>query len=146
MTSIPFLKEIAGIILKQGYDLPSLCMVFPNKRARLYLSRYIGELTSKPVWAPGYFTISELMEKISGYQVVDRLYLLFELYNAYIKATGSSESFDTFYPYGETLLNDFDEIDKYLVNADDIFRNLSDLKDLEGRFNYLSKEQLEYIQ
>jgi CRISPR/Cas system-associated exonuclease Cas4 (RecB family) len=146
MISPPFLKEIAGIILnRHDYDLNSVCVVFPNKRARLYLSRYIGDLTSKPVWAPRYFTISELMEVISGYRVADRMILLFELYHAYVTITGSQDSFDTFYPYGETLLTDFDEIDKYLVNADDIFRNLADLKNLEGRFNYLTEEQIDYI-
>lgn len=146
MISVPFLKEIAQYILgNDKYDLSSLCMVFPHKRARLYMSRYIGELTSKPVWAPRYFTISEIMEKISGLQVADRLALLFELYNSYTRVTGYSDTFDSFHLYGETLLADFDEIDKYLVNADDLFRNLSDLKNLDGRFNYLSDDQLEYI-
>ena len=60
MASIPFLKEIAKIILEpNAYDLSTTCVVFPNKRARLYLSKYIGELTDKPVWAPRYLTISE---------------------------------------------------------------------------------------
>ena len=146
MTPKPFLKEIAGILLEPGkFDILSTCVVFPNKRARLYFSKYIGELTVKPVWAPRYFTISELMEKVSGSFYADRLTLLFELFDAYIKVTGSGESFDTFYPYSETLLADFDEIDKYLVNAHDLFRNLSDLKSLDGRFNYLNDDQLAFI-
>jgi hypothetical protein len=50
MVSQPFLKEIASILLEPGkYDLAETCVVFPNKRARLYLSRYLGELTEKPV-------------------------------------------------------------------------------------------------
>jgi hypothetical protein len=146
MASIPFLKEIAKIILEPGaYDLSTTCVVFPNKRARLYLSKYIGELTDKPVWAPRYLTINDLMEKISGYLFVDRLTLLFELYDVYYKATKSRESFDDFYPYSETLLADFDEIDKYLVNADDLFANLAGLKSIDGRFNYLTDEQVALI-
>jgi hypothetical protein len=146
MPSIPFLKEIATIILQPGaYDFLSTCVVFPNKRARLYLSKYIGELTDKPVWAPRYLTISELMEKMSGYLFADRLTLLFELYDVYCKETGSKESFDAFYPYSETLLADFDEIDKYMVDAADLFGNLAGLKSIEGRFNYLSDDQLALI-
>jgi hypothetical protein len=142
----PFLKEIADLLLQPDvYDLNSTCVVFPNKRARLYLSKYIGELTDKPVWAPQYLTISELMEKISGYLFADRLSLLFELYEVYSNVTGSTESFDAFYPYSETLLADFDEIDKYLVNADDLFGNLSGLKTIDGRFNYLSDDQIALI-
>ncbi|MBN1791242.1 MAG: PD-(D/E)XK nuclease family protein [Bacteroidales bacterium] len=146
MKSVPFLKEIAALLLQpEVYNLQETCVVFPNKRARLYLGKYIGELTDKPVWAPQYLTISELMEKASGYLYADRLTLLFELYRVYIEVSGSGESFDTFYPYSETLLADFDEIDKYLVDAADLFGNLAGLKSIEGRFNYLTPEQIELI-
>ncbi len=147
MTANPFLKEIARLLLEPGAYVPEdTCVVFPNKRARLYLSRYLGELTGKPVWAPQYITISEMMEQYSGYVIADRLTLLFGLYEAYRAATGSNESFDTFYPYAETLLADFDEIDKYLVNARDLFTNLAGFKALDGRFGYLTDEQVAYIQ
>lgn len=147
MSSTPFLKEIARILLNsEEYNLSETCVVFPNKRARLYLSRYMGEITHKPVWAPQYLTIVEMMEKISTCSVADRITLLFSLFNAYRKITGSSESFDLFYPYGETLLADFDEIDKYLVPASDLFTNLSGLKSIDGKFNYLTEDQLNHIQ
>jgi CRISPR/Cas system-associated exonuclease Cas4 (RecB family) len=146
MRSQPFLKEIAALLLNTtAYHLPDACVVFPNKRARLYLSKYIGELTEKPVWAPRYLTINDLMESLSGYIFADRLTLLFELFEVYKKTTGSSESFDSFYPYSEALLADFDEIDKYLADAKDLFGNLADLKSLDGRFNYLSADQLAAI-
>jgi CRISPR/Cas system-associated exonuclease Cas4 (RecB family) len=146
MEPVPFLKEIASFLLKpDAYHLPDTCLVFPNKRARLYLSRYIGEITDKPVWAPQYLTISELMEKASGYLNADRLTLLFELYKVYNKIAGSQENFDAFYPYSETLLADFDEIDKYRIDADDLFNNLAGLKSLDGRFSYLTDEQIALI-
>jgi hypothetical protein len=144
--SAPFLKEIAAALLQPGaYNLQETCVVFPNKRARLYLSKYIGELTDKPVFAPQYLTISELMEKASGYIYADQLTLLFELYKVYGEVSGSMEGFDSFYPYIETLLADFDEIDKYLVDPADLFGNLAGLKSIEGRFNYLSGEQIALI-
>jgi CRISPR/Cas system-associated exonuclease Cas4 (RecB family) len=146
MTSVPFLKEIASLLLQSGeFDLSSTCVVFPNKRARLYMSRYLGELGDKPVWAPHYLTISELMEDVSGFVFADRISLLFDLYHAYREVTHTEESFDLFYPYSETLLADFDEIDKYLINANDLFMNLSGLKSLDGRFNYLTEDQLACI-
>lgn len=146
MESVPFLKEIAAELLKpDAYNLTETCLVFPNKRARLYLSKYIGEITDKPVWAPQYLTISELMERTSGYLYADRLTLLFELYKVYSKFSGQAENFDTFYPYSETLLADFDEIDKHLVRADDLFNNLAGLKSIDGRFSYLSADQIALI-
>jgi hypothetical protein len=146
MASIPFLKEIASILLRPGeYNLSETCVVFPNKRARLYLSKYIGELTDKPVWAPVYTTINELMEKLSGYIYADKLTLLFELFEIYRQATKSDENFENFYTYADPLLADFDEIDKYLADARDLFSNLAGLKALEGRFSYLSGEQVAAI-
>jgi hypothetical protein len=147
MYSVPFLQEIADLLYKSGdYDITETCILFPNKRARLYLSKYIGEISDKPVLAPRYLTINEMMEKLSGYSFADRWTLVFELYDVYSEVTGSKDSFDTFYPYSEALLADFDEIDKYLVNADDLFQNLSGLKSIDGKFNYLSDDQIRAIQ
>jgi hypothetical protein len=146
MFAIPFLKEVATHLLQPGaYNLTETCIVFPNKRARLYLSKYMGELTEKPIWAPRYITISELMETASEYVYADRISLLFELYIVYSEITHYEESFDKFYTYGDSLLVDFDEIDKYLANAKDLYGNLTGLKNIDGRFSYLSDEQLSVI-
>jgi CRISPR/Cas system-associated exonuclease Cas4 (RecB family) len=146
MPSLPFLKEIASVLLRPDeYNLPETCVVFPNKRARLYLSKYMGELTDKPVWAPRYTTINELMESLSGYKYADKLTILFELFEIYRKATQSSENFENFYTYADPLLSDFDEIDKYLADARDLFSNLEGLKAIEGKFSYLSDEQVAAI-
>jgi hypothetical protein len=147
ISSVPFLKEIAHLLYQSGdYDITETCILFPNKRARLYLSKYIGEISEKPVLAPRYLTINEMMEKLSGYFYADRWTLLFELFDVYSEVTGSKDSFDTFYPYSEALLADFDEIDKYLINAGDLFQNLAGLKSIDGRFNYLSDDQIRAIQ
>jgi hypothetical protein len=146
MKSVPFLKEIASLLFQEGAcDFSRHSIVFPNKRARLYFSQYIGEMIRKPVLAPRYFTISELMEEASGYVYADKVSLMVELYTTYREVFGNTTDFDAFYPYSETLLADFDEIDKYLVNAHHLFTNLSDLKHLDGRFNYLAPEQIDLI-
>lgn len=146
MQKVPFLKEIASYLLKSAnYDLGKTCIVFPNKRARIYFSKYLGELTDTPIWAPRYQTINELMESLSGMVYADKLTLAFELYKLYGEITSSKEGFDLFYPFCETLLADFDEIDKYMIHADDLFQNLSSLKTMEGRFSYLTEEQITAI-
>jgi len=109
------------------------------------MSKFIGELTDKPVWAPRYVSINELMESLSGLILADRLTLLFELFSIFRQVTNSQESFDNFYPYADALLADFDETDKYLANASDLFSNLAGLKAMEGRFSYLSEEQVTAI-
>ena len=141
-----FLQDIAKNIFSEYKDkLSDICIVFPHKRARLYFNKYLSELTDKPVWSPSYYTINELMQHLSGLQVADSLTLIFELYSAFKNTTKSSESFDDFYVYCEILLADFDDIDKYLIDPGDIFKNLAKLKNIENYFDYLSDKQIEVI-
>ncbi|UCG26809.1 MAG: PD-(D/E)XK nuclease family protein, partial [Bacteroidales bacterium] len=120
-------------------------MVFPNKRAGLFFNKYLAEISGKPLWAPAFRTINELMQDLSDIHVTENPELVFELYKVFREKTGTTESFDDFYYWGEMLLNDFDDIDKHMVDPDDLFKNLEALKDLEDHLAYLSDEQLEAI-
>ena len=88
-------------------------------------------------------SIDELMSEISGLRIGDRVRLVTELYKVYSEF--HPESFDKFYFWGEMLLTDFDTIDKYLIDADMLFRNLADIKELEADVSYLSPVQLKII-
>jgi len=109
-----FLKHIAtDLFTRYGEKISDLCIVFPNRRASLYFKKYLSELTNKPIWAPATTTINELMQEISELNIADNIKLLFELYTIYKQVKKSEESFDDFYFWGEMMLNDFDDIDKY---------------------------------
>jgi len=141
-----FLQDIASQLFSKYKDvLADICIVFPNKRARLYFNKYLSELTDKPLWSPEYYTINELMQHLSGLQVADPLTRIFELYYTFKRVTQSPESFDDFYFYLEILLADFDDIDKNLVEPADIFQNLAKIKNIETYFNYLTDNQIEII-
>jgi len=143
----PFLQDVAEDLLRQfGNNLSSLCVVFPNKRARLFFSRYLAESAGgRTVWAPAYRTITELVQEFSGLTLADKTQLNFELFSVFKKTTGAADNFDDFYYYSEMLLADFEEIDKSMVNAHDLFSNLSDQKSMESSFDYLSENQLNAI-
>lgn len=144
---VPFLKDIARYLYSTfGEELTDCCLVFPNQRAGLFLKKYLSELVPKPLWSPRILTISDLMSELSDLSVADDLYLLFELYDIYCSEKKSKESFDNFYFWGEILLADFDDVDKYLVNAADLFRNIAALRSIEEEFSYLSEEQIKIIQ
>ena len=143
----PFLKDIAhSLYSAYGDKLADCCLVFPNQRAGLFLKKYLSELVPKPVWSPEILTISELITDLSDLSVADDLNLLFELYDIYCDEKKSRESFDNFYFWGEIMLADFDDADKYLVNAADLFRNITALRSIEEEFSYLSEEQIQIIQ
>lgn len=128
-----------------GAEIHRLAFVFPNRRAGLFFQKYLSEISERPLFSPSILTINDLFMQLSGKHPADRIQMLFRLYALYKQRSGSSESFDEFVYWGEMLLNDFDDIDKYMVDARMLFRNVSDLKSLDDDFNYLSPEQIQAI-
>lgn len=140
-----FLHYIAvDIIDKYGTDLSHIAIVFPNKRAALFLNEELAKNAQKPVWAPTYLTISELFRKYSNLMVGDPIKLVCELYKSYIEITGKDETLDHFYDWGRLLISDFDDIDKNMADADKVFANIADLHELDD-ISYINDEQKEIL-
>lgn len=136
-----FLEDVARRLYdKYGDDLSSLTLFLPSKRARLFFAEALTRIVPRPVWEPRYDSLDTLMSDIAGLRSADKIRLVTELYLVY--SNYHEEGFDKFYHWGEMLLADFDMVDKYMVDADMLFANISDLKELEARIDYLSEEQL----
>lgn len=140
-----FISEIASYLYdRYGDDVSSLKLVFPSKRARLFFSDALAQIARRPLWQPSFVTVDELMEQVAGVSRSDHIKLLTELYKVYSRH--HDETFDAFYFWGDMLLADFDQIDKYLIDADMLFANIDDLHRMEDRFSYLTEEQLALIE
>ncbi len=142
-----FLERIAKKLYSEnGSELRSHCLVFPNRRAGLFFVKYLAAEIDKPVWTPAIFTINELFHSLSELQPAENEILLFELFRSYRSINKSTSSgFDEFYFWGDMLLNDFDDVDKYLVDANLIFRNVQDIKKIDREFGGLTSAQIEII-
>lgn len=128
--------------------LADYLFVFPNRRSGLFFNQYLYEKISTPIFAPKMTTISELYDLLnSGSQirVPDRIELLFALYNCYKKTSNSNESFDNFLYWGELLLADFNDADKYLVDVSMLFENIKNLREIDDKFFGLTEEQIKVI-
>ena len=135
-----FLQEAAKRLYERyGDDISSLRIVLPSRRARLFFSDALSALTSKPIWQPRYISMDDIMSRYSSLEVGEKLRLITELYRIYSEYP-PHEPFDKFYFWGEILLSDFDLIDKYMIDADMLFRNLCDIKDIEADLSYLSED------
>ena len=140
-----FQRELAERLLERhSGDLSSLVILFPSLRARTFFNSALSSLVTKPTWQPKWTTIDELMESASGLVRGERIRLIAELHNIYVKYH-PNEDFDKFYFWGDMLIADFDMIDKYLVDASQLLRNLEDIKELEADVSYLTPEQLRII-
>ena len=145
MKNKTFLEYVAeDIVSRWGADLSRTAVVFPNKRAALFMNDHLAKIAGKPIWSPAYITISELFQKHSGLVSGDSIKLICDLHKVFLKCTGLDESIDHFYGWGQLLLADFDDIDKNMADADKIFCNLKDLHEFDDT-SYLSDEQREML-
>lgn len=143
---IPFLYNVAQAYYKSyGQDISRYTFVFPNRRAGIFFQHYLSQIAGRPIFSPEILTVTDLFEKLSPYKKADRIEMLFLLYDIYIRVSSSTETFDEFLYWGEMLLNDFDDVDKYLVDAQQLFRNIHDLKEIDAGFDYLTESQIEAI-
>ena len=142
----PFLYQVASLFYgRYGREISRLAFVFPNRRAGLFFQKYLSEIAGMPLFSPTILTINDLFLQLSGMQQADRMKMLFRLYELYKTRSGSDESFDDFLYWGEMLLNDFDDVDKYRVDARMLFANVTDLREMEQDFSYLTPEQVAAI-
>lgn len=127
-----FLEKTAQHLIDNYSDnLSELCIVLPNKRAGLFLKQYLSKLIDKPIWLPNIIGTEELIEQLSDVEVIDNVTQLFELYEVYRNSTNEPETFDEFSKWGQILLHDFNEIDRYLVPPKGFFKHINEARALE---------------
>ena len=140
-----FLEHVAEDLLSRyGTNLSRVAVVFPNKRASLFLNEHLARLAGKPIWSPSYITISDLFRSHSSLQVADPILLVCELHRVFTACTGIDKTLDHFYGWGQLLLSDFDDLDKNMAPADKVLANLRDIHELDDT-SYLTPEQREMI-
>ena len=137
-----FLQLVAESLLQRyGSNLSRITVVFPGKRAGLFLDQALAELSPTPVWSPRYTTISDLFQQASPYTLCDTVEAVCRLHRIYAMHVEEAQTLDQFYGWGEILLSDFDDVDKHRADAHRLFANIHDIKALDDS-SYLSPEQV----
>lgn len=143
----PFLYRVAQAFYNEnGQNISDYTFVFPNRRAGLFFQKYLTQLIDKPLFSPNILTINDVFYSAGELNLADKTELLFRLYAIFRKISKREETFDTFAGWGEMLLNDFDDVDKYLVDAKQIFTNVTELKEIDRLFNPFSEKQIQALQ
>ena len=124
-----FLDEISKKIISLNYQFEDIKIVVPNKRAISFFKKSLSNNLSKPQFSPEIINIEKFMEEMSGLKKIQRIDLLFHLYE--ICKTDNIGEFNEFLRWANTALDDFDEIDFHLLNADDFFEYESSLARIE---------------
>jgi hypothetical protein len=139
---LPFLHQVARYYLNAS-SLEDYCFVFPNRRSGQFFSHYMQrELVTAqpgPHLLPRVMSINDLVDELTGTVAATDIEMTFALYDAYCKAMGDrAQTFDKFIYWSQLIIGDFNDIDKSLANARDVYQNLSDLHGINA--NYLTEE------
>lgn len=139
-----FLQELA-VEIKNRFDgnTGQICLVFPTRRAGLFFQKELAKLYDTPLWSPQIFSIQDYLLKLADANIPDQVTLLFELFEVYHHYF-PNEEFDAFYPWGELLLKDFDDLDKYLAPTSKVFATVNDLHQIDADFG-LPEEDMERL-
>lgn len=144
-TMKPFLQYVAeDIIRKHGTNLSDVAVVFPNKRASLFMNQYLLSAAGKPLWSPHYITISELFRSQTDLTVADKIKSVCTLFRIYKQYVTNDETLDQFWSWGEIMLSDFDDLDKNMGDANLVFCNIRDLHALDS-VAYLGEKERETL-
>ncbi len=150
-----FLRQVAEQILRENSGQTGRVMVvFNNHRSELFLREQFKRISAEngtAFFLPQTMVIDDLVARIGGLEVIQQEFLLFELYKIHCEMEGEDrkyQSFEEFISFGDMMMSDFSEVDRYMVDARDLFVNLHDLKaigewDLENP--HMSEFQQSYL-
>ncbi|KAB1156054.1 PD-(D/E)XK nuclease family protein [Flavobacterium luteum] len=132
--SSSFLDKIATALTDDSSNqLTNTIVVLPNKRAKIFLIEALKKQVSNNIFSPEIISVEDFIQDIARIRTIDSIELLFEFYEVYlnITKTAQQQSFELFANWAKTLLQDFNEIDRYLLDANHVLSYLKDIEDIK---------------
>ena len=144
----PFLKQVAVHYydsLKE--DAGKALFIFPNRRSMVFFRKWLAESVKNdpgavPLVMPGMLTMNDFFGRVSGTAAADKVSLLLELYDCYRKLNRNAEPLDDFIFWGDVILSDFDDTDKYLADPRRLYTNVADFKEIQDNYSHLTESQV----
>lgn len=131
MNMLSFLEEVIEELYNEKVEIEKCIYVLPSKRAGTFLKKILSRKAGKTIISPEIYSIERFIEKIAGLTYASQTQQLFELYKAYLHVgTYEKEAFESYLNWGQTLLQDINEIDRYLIDPKKLFSGLSAIQNL----------------
>ena len=134
MINTSFLEKIATVVIQDfSAKLAETTVILPNKRAKVFLIEALKKETDKTILSPEIISIEDFVQDVAAIRSVDSIELLFEFYEVYLSVTEkqNQQSFELFANWAKTLLQDFNEIDRYLLEPSHVLSYLKDIEDIK---------------
>ena len=127
-----FIEYIGDILLDQIALENAPVLVLPNKRPIAYLQKYMASKSKNPIWFPKIYTIEDFVLHHTKMQLADPLYIAKSLYEIYTEALqDQADAFDDFIKWWSLLIADFNDIDMYMVDSNQLFNYINEAKAIE---------------
>ena len=129
-----FLDKIAQVIIRDySHNLSNTVVILPNKRAKIFLIESLKNQIENNIICPKIISIEDFIQEVSAIRAIDSIELVFEFYEVYLKLTDvkSQQPFDLFANWAKMLLQDFNEIDRYLLDSNHVLSYLKDIEDIK---------------
>ncbi len=128
-----FLSNVIDDMLSKGKNISEYTFILPSKRAGVFLKHEIKNKSNQALIFPKIISIEDFIDELSSIHLIDNTTLLFEFYSVYRTVTDAkyADDFDAFTKWATIVLQDFNEIDRHLVDTKYIFNYLKDINQLE---------------
>tara|TARA_B110000027_G_scaffold110001_1_gene117709 strand:- start:1775 stop:4651 length:2877 start_codon:yes stop_codon:yes gene_type:complete len=140
-----FIGDLAEQLLKKHQDPKNLTVIFPNRRAGLFLQKELGKRIKEPIWLPNISSLEDFILAHSQFEKIESFESVLWLHEVYSKYQEKGETLDKFFFWGEMIIKDFEEIDQYGVDAHQLFTSIKSQKELDQEFYFLSEEDKKII-
>lgn len=132
--SLPFLRQVAQYFQERS-GLQDYCFVFPNHRSSKFFERELDLASDKVYLMPEIKTVTDFIASLSNKAVVKPVEALFLLYKCYTRIKGNENyDFDRFIYWGNVVLNDFNDVDMYLVDPEMLFKNVREYREIQSTY------------
>lgn len=128
-----FLEEYISDCLNKELNLEEQTFILPSRRAVNFFKKELVKQNTKAFFLPNLYSIEDFIAEIAEVQIIETLPVVLEFYTVYSKVfpKEKQESFETVYNWSQTLIQDFNEIDRHLIDAQDFFGNLANIKEID---------------
>lgn len=131
-----FISRVVDDLIKSNHNITNTTFVLPSQRACVYLKDTLKNSIRSTTFLPEITSIENYIQQVADMMLIDNVQLLFEFYSIYKQSSKkeSLQSFEVFAQWATIVLHDFSELDSYLVNPQDFFSDLKDIKRLNNWF------------
>lgn len=138
LSQISFLRRVATHLVDKYSDtMADVCVVVPNNRAKVHLKKHLRESFVSSAIFPEMMSIDEFLVEMMASEksvcIIDQVSLLLEFYKL-----NSDSAFSNYMSWAPVALKDFNEIDLYEADAQEVYTYISEAKlieewDMEGK-------------